>query len=457
MSVIGVYLNDWALSVVGGDLPASTMPSIVHADPARAQTMGCPARNTARLTPHLVSTDHWATLARQGSNTPSDARSIVRAELRRRLAGSSTDTVLQCAVPAVFNSDALSVLLALMRTEGLNVGGFHDAAALMVSASGLSGPTLVVEMGLGHVSVTRVDADSEVRRRSSATRFGAGFAALQQSWLQRVADAMVLHTRFDPLHDGLSEQRLYDQLESAYSTAAVEGVAEISLPLPTGTLEVRLTRDQFSEAASSTYDQMFAVLHELRPADAKTNIVLDERMLRLPGLIERLASIRGSKVFVYPTDFPAHAASAETSSVEADGSVSIQRGYLRRLTIEALKEIDLSSFPAAAYIAPTHILVDGKAIELPRAPFEIGRSPASHGLKISEGFAGVSRLHCSLQTDESGVTLVPHSQQGTWLNDERVRGRVRVSSGDRLRIGVPGVIFLLIAVGVADCAAPSQR
>jgi predicted component of type VI protein secretion system len=137
--------------------------------------------------------------------------------------------------------------------------------------------------------------------------------------------------------------------------------------------------------------------------------------------------------------------------------VSIQRGYAARPATATLTEIDLSSFPAAAYIAPTHILFDGKAFELLDTPFEIGRSPARHGLKISEGLAGVSRLHCSLQTDESGVTLVPHSQQGTWLNDERVRGRVRVSSGDRLRIGVPGVIVELIAVGGADRAAPSQR
>jgi hypothetical protein len=457
MSVIGIYLNDSALSVVGGDLPTSSLPSIVHADPAQSQIMGSSARDTARLTPHLVSTDHWTTLARQGSNMPASARSIVTAELRCRLTGSSTDTALQCAVPAVFDSDALSMLLALMRAEGLNVGGFHDAAALMASVAGLPGTTLVLEMGLGHVSVTRVDADVEVRRRSSATRFGAGFAALQQSWLQRIADAMVLHTRFDPLHDGLSEQRLYDQLESAYSTAAVEGVTEISLQVPTGNLQVRLTRDQFSEAASSTYDEMLAVLHELRPAGAKTNIMLDERMLRLPGLLERIASIRGSKVFVYPTDLAARAAIAERRSVEADGSVSIQRGYAARPATATLTEIDLSSFPAAAYIAPTHILFDGKAFELLQAPFEIGRSPARHGLKISEGLAGVSRLHCSLQTDESGVTLVPHSQQGTWLNDERVRGRVRVSSGDRLRIGVPGVIVELIAVGGADRAAPSQR
>jgi predicted component of type VI protein secretion system len=58
-------------------------------------------------------------------------------------------------------------------------------------------------------------------------------------------------------------------------------------------------------------------------------------------------------------------------------------------------------------------------------------------------------LHCSLRGDAEGIVLVPHSPQGTWLNDERVRGRVRLQSGDRLRVGTPGVLIELIAVGGA--------
>ena len=73
---------------------------------------------------------------------------------------------------------------------------------------------------------------------------------------------------------------------------------------------------------------------------------------------------------------------------------------------------------------------------------------------LGEGVAGVSRLHCSLQRDERGVTLQDHSRYGTWLNDQRVVGRVNVLAGDRMRLGDPGIEFGFVAVGEAD--GPSQ-
>jgi hypothetical protein len=344
-----------------------------------------------------------------------------------------------------------------MRAEGFDVGAFYDAAPLVVARTALPGVTIVMEMGLGYICASRVETDREVRRRASTFRRGPGLLALYQCWLQQIAEAMVLQTRFDPLHEGTSEQRLYDDLERAYSIAAQTGVAEIELPTPNGVVLINVSRDQFAEAASSIYDEVVAVLHELRPAGDKTNILIDESLLRLPGFLGRLASVRGCRVFSHSTGLASLAAAAERGRADADGSVSIQRGFTPLQPIESPKEIDLSEFQSASDRPPTHALFEGKAIALPRGLLEIGRNPASHGLRLAEGLAGVSRLHCSLQGDESGVTLIPHSPQGVWLNDERVRGRVRVSSGDQLRVGTPGVVIDLIAVGGADHGASSQR
>jgi hypothetical protein len=323
--------------------------------------------------------------------------------------------------------------------------------------SGLSGTTIVLEMGLGHVSATRVESDRDVHRGASTTRYGAGVLALNQCWLQRLAEAMVLHTRFDPLHDGLSEQRLHDGLETAYSTAARTGVAEIAVPTETGVSRVSFSRDQFAEAASSIYAEVLGILHEHRSAGSRTNILVEDRVLKFPGFLERLASLRGCRIFSYATDLVSRIAADESISAESDGSVSFQRRYSLRQASENLAEVDLSGFRSAADCPPTHALLDGKAVALPSGILEIGRGSDVDGLRLGEGLAGISRLHCALQGDESGVTLVPYSPQGTWLNEERVRGRVRVCSGDRLRIGTPGVVIELIAVGGADHGAPSER
>jgi len=457
MTSTGVYLNDAAFAVSGRDRPNVVIPSIVHFDPAHPEKLGSPASDVARLTPRLVSADHWTALMRAGREVSSSVRLIIRAELRARLAGRSTDGPLQCAVPAALGSEALSVVLALMQQEGLEVGAFHDAASLLVANSGLSGTTIVLEMGLGHVSATRVESDRDVHRGASTTRYGAGVLALNQCWLQRLAEAMVLHTRFDPLHDGLSEQRLHDGLETAYSTAARMGVAEIAVPTETGVSRVSFSRDQFAEAASSIYAEVLGILHEHRSAGSRTNILVEDRVLKFPGFLERLASLRGCRIFSYATDLVSRIAADESISAESDGSVSFQRRYSLRQASENLAEVDLSEFRSAADRPPTHALLDGKAVALPSGILEIGRGSDVDGLRLGEGLAGISRLHCALQGDESGVTLVPYSPQGTWLNEERVRGRVRVCSGDRLRIGTPGVVIELIAVGGADHGAPSER
>lgn len=457
MTAIGVHLNDAAFAVSGGDRPTSVEPSVIHSDRDKPEVFGSSGRAVVRQTPRSVSADHWTALARMGRNVAPGVREIIRAELRNRLPDSTEIESLQCAVPAIFGTESLGTVLSLMRLEGLIVDGFHDAAALMVATLGLEGITLVLEMGLGHLSVTRVDSTGEVRRKASTSRYGAGVLALEQCWLQRIAEAMVLQTRFDPLHDGLTEQRLYDQLDAACAAATKSGAAEIELATSQGVTKVSLSRDQLAEAASAVYDQAISALHELRPAGAYVNILIDSRLLGFPGVLERLSTLRDCRVFSHVSDLAARAAANESLSATPDGSVSIQRGYPRRVPIDAPQEIDLSNFPAASDIAPTHVLFDGKAIVLPSGLFEIGRNPQNGGLRLSEGLAGVSRLHCSLQAERSGVTLVPHTSQGTWLNDERVRTRVKVRSGDRLRIGTPGVTLDLIAVGGADHGAPSQR
>jgi hypothetical protein len=457
MRTTGVYLNDAALAVSGWGELKSVLPSIVHSDPTHPQKIGSPASDVARRTPRLVSADHWTMLMRAGREVSSGIRSIIRAELRARLAGVSPSGSLQCAVPASLSSEALSVVLALMQQEGFEVGAFHDAASLLVANSGLTGTTIVLEMGLGHVSATRVESDRDVRRGASTTRYAAGVLALHQCWLQKLAEAMVLHTRFDPLHDGLSEQRLYDGLETAYSTAARTGVAEIALPTGAGVARISFSRDQFAEAASSIYAEALGVLHEHRSAGSRANIFVDERVVQFPGFLERLASLRGCRVFSYSADLVSRAASDESISAAADGSVSFQRRYSLRPALDIPTEVDLSEFRSTVDRPPTHALLDGKAVALPSGILEIGRGLDVDGLRLGEGLAGISRLHCALQGDESGVTLVPYSPQGTWLNEERVRGRVRVCSGDRLRIGTPGVVIELIAVGGADHGAPSER
>lgn len=451
MSVTGLYLHDAALAVASGGSLVAAAPSIVLADPSRPLSIGQPGRDVARLTPRLVSTEHWALLARQAGRATPETIAVCRAELARRIDTTLRSAPLQCAVSAQYDG-ALGALLAVARLAGIDIGGFHDAAVLAVAASGISASTLVLEIGLAHVSVTRVEViDGEARRRAAVIRRGVGRLALQQAWLRMIGEAMVLATRFDPLHDAATEQRLYDQLDESAAIAARDGTCRIELATGRELVHVELGRDQFVEAARDIYRSIASALHELRPAGQRVNVLLDEACLDLPGLLECLLEMRGCRILGHSSALVARAATLLSNEPEADGTVSVQRGCRNNLELESAREIDFGGREPMRQIPPSHALWEGRAIALPRRGFlEIGRAPDADGIRLAEGLTGVSRLHCSLHADTEGVTLVPHTPQGTWLNEERVLGRVRVSSGDRLRIGTPGVVIDLIAVGVTS-------
>jgi len=67
----------------------------------------------------------------------------------------------------------------------------------------------------------------------------------------------------------------------------------------------------------------------------------------------------------------------------------------------------------------------------------------------------VSREHCRFQPRAEGLYLEDlGSQNGTWLNGERVSGRVQVRTGDKVGLGRDGAVLIVrsAVVGVIDVA-----
>lgn len=71
----------------------------------------------------------------------------------------------------------------------------------------------------------------------------------------------------------------------------------------------------------------------------------------------------------------------------------------------------------------------------------IGRNPAND--VALEWDLGVSRLHTELERIGGEWTIGDDglSRNGSWVNEERVRGRRRLSDGDVIRLGATAVIF----------------
>jgi hypothetical protein len=103
---------------------------------------------------------------------------------------------------------------------------------------------------------------------------------------------------------------------------------------------------------------------------------------------------------------------------------------------------------------PTHLVYRGLARAILEEPLAVGAAPSAgrRAVTVPAG-PGISRVHCSLVRADDGVWLEDLSTYGSFVNGERVGGRVALRAGDRLRLGSPGVECELVRVVGDDGAA----
>jgi hypothetical protein len=459
MASFAIDLDDAALAIQReADAEPVIAASVIRAA-AGERPVGAPATDEIRRRPREVSTRHWLQLAAHESMR--GAAVLARAELVARLGGPAGGVTALVAVPVHYDAAALGHALGALQGAGLAVTRMVDSAALRCAALGLERDALVLDVGLHHLAVASVRAgDGACRRTAVRWRAGTGWIALFEGTLQLVSEAMVLRHRFDPLHDGATEQAVYDLLPAATDAAARTGRATVALERAGRRVDVELSRDQFAARAGPMLRELLAFAHELRPAGSAVDVVVGERLARWPGLVGQLDELRDCDLHVLPEGFAVRAAAMLAAAATGDEAVSSAPVRLTRRVprfaspLPALADESRRLGAAAAQAdPPTHVLHSGRAYALRAgAPLEIGRAPDARGIALPDGMAGVSRLHCTLRDEGDSIVLVDHSRHGSWVNGERVAARVRLRAGDVLRIGDPGVEFGLIAVGAAAAA-----
>jgi hypothetical protein len=451
VSRIAFQLDDRAFAVArdGAVLHSS---AAVAFDGAGTEELGSDAWAMQRRVPAHVSTRHLFEIATV--REPSErALSIAAAELARRVAPhlqSGDDAWI--AASGLFPPAGLSAVLAIARQRGMRLAGFIDSATASVAALAPGRPSLVLEIGLHHVAVTAVDATASARRRRAVVSTRGGLVELYEGWLDLIGTSMVKRTRYDPLHDAATEQQLFDALPKLAGEANATGGTTASVTAGSERFETALSRDQFASAAEPLYREIMRAFNDLRHAGAAATILAPRIVLDMPGLREKLETLRNSELLVVADGFGAAAASLidlpPPESAEADAVRLVRRlPAVRKEALDPLVEVTTLGDPVQEQ-DPSHVLFEGRAFPLDRGPLLVGRgSEAVTGLALPEGLAGISRRHCTFLRDGERLVLVDHSAFGTFVNGERVIERVRLRAGDRVRLGEPGVELSLIAVG----------
>jgi pSer/pThr/pTyr-binding forkhead associated (FHA) protein len=92
---------------------------------------------------------------------------------------------------------------------------------------------------------------------------------------------------------------------------------------------------------------------------------------------------------------------------------------------------------------------EGQAIPIPSAQFIIGRDPQCN---LRPASAMISKRHCAVLVKESRVYLRDFgSTNGTFLNDQPVKGEVPIQDGDILKVGP-----LSFRVTIAGAPVPTK-
>ncbi len=133
---------------------------------------------------------------------------------------------------------------------------------------------------------------------------------IQQTLAQFIAENFVRKTRFDPLHEAGSEQRLIDQLPTWLSELQQAEAVTLSFQFGERELQLEMERAQLIAAAEPHYLELLRLVQNARVAGMPIELRVSQRVAAMPGLLDRLRTLRDCTIQVLP---PAAAAVGRAS------------------------------------------------------------------------------------------------------------------------------------------------
>jgi hypothetical protein len=445
---VSIELVDAGLVAAREGLVSSPSPGIAMLDSAGVTT-GREAAAQARLKPVFAFDRFWSDLTvdplpRQVPEAGSRA-DLAYLQLSRFWEDEAEpgDAVV-FAVPGTMRPTELGLLAGIARAARIPVAGYVDLAVAACASLDACETVLHLDLQLHQAVLTELRGTETLRRCRVESAPRVGLRAVHAAWAQLVSEAMVRRTRFDPLHQASTEQQLYERLPAWLSQLAVSDLVDVELEADAGKFAVSLRREQFVFAVEAYYAQLADLIHSARRAGEPVTIALSSRAASLPQLAERCLGLGEAQVVGLAEGAAALGGLAHSASLAADEGEALVTALPRT----AAPRRPASTQRGATGQRPTHVTFAGRAHAISGEPLNLGLAPAEgRSLVLAGSAAGVSRSHCTLVQENGVVRVHDHSRYGTFVNGVRVSGSAELAAGDRLRIGTPGVVLELVAVG----------
>jgi hypothetical protein len=425
---------------------------------------GVEAASRVRLQPLRAQTNFWRALSTNPMPRPSRLihttadLAFAQAEAILRARVDSEGVLL--AVPAGYTREQLGLLLGVINETGVTVAGLVDAALAACSLEPAPARVLHLDLELHQALLTVLEYAGGEKAGLKRSRYEIalqhGVLGLQQTWMHFIAEHFVRKTRFDPLHDAAKEQRLLDQLPIWLDELGQHERITVSMSAGEHLLEVELEREQFIAAAEPHYTGLQRLVQGARVAGMPIELRVSQRVASLPGLLDRLRTLRDCEIQVLQSGAAAIGALryAEAIRRPAEALALVYQLPTPAAVTPGASAADFDS--TSAPLRPTHVLFQGRAWTITERALVVGWAVegGDRALVLPSAAPGISRSHCTLLRRNGAVLVEDHSTYGCYVNDERVAGRTTLTVGDRLRLGSPGVTLELIQLVNDDGTPP---
>jgi len=432
----------------------------------QATITGGEALQRVRVKPLLAHTNFWRGLSVQPLARPSRSATttadVAFAQAEKILGPFKQENQgVLLAVPAGYNREQLGLLLGVINETGVRVAGLVDAALAACSLEPSPARLLHLDLELHQALLTVLEYSGGEHAGLKRSRYEIaprqGLLGIQQTLVQFIAENFVRKTRFDPLHDAGTEQRLVDQLPAWLSELQEAESINLSFQFGERELQLEIEREQLIAAAEPHYAELLRLVQGARVAGMPIELRVSQRVASLPGLLDRFKTLRDCTLRVLP---PAAAALGALQYENAIRRSADSLALIYQLPVPLAENAemavqDVESTPAP--LRPTHVLFQGRAWNITEQPLTIGWAVEgrARALTLPNALPGISRAHCTLVRRNGAVVVEDHSTYGSFVNDEKVSGRTTLTVGDRLRLGSPGLTLEMIQL-VSDDGAPQD-
>lgn len=451
MLTVGLELNDACFAVARDGEVRLAGPGYAVAEGDRL-CFGEEARARLRLNPRAAQRRYWAALSDATLPQPvggcGRAADLVHEHLAALWVDNrDADAVILGVMPG-WTAAQLGLLLGIARDVGMPVAGLVDAA---VAASRRPCPGRTIwhlQATLDAAWLTRVEQSQGMARLGARERIDrCGVEALERGCAEFIARRFVECSRFDPLHDAVSEQRLYDALPGWLADASRRERVDLALEWRGNRYQASVGAEALRDCVARLAEPLNRRLRALASPREPSALLVHHRLADFPGLVDALLRLPACTPVLLEPGAAARGALRLRPVPNADGALHMTTALHWDQPPQDMAAGESAGESAGGQQVPTHVVFAGRAWRIADGPVHIGTALADdeYGIRLDARAQAVSRRHCAISIEDGRVVVHDQSRYGTLLNGHRVEGSAVLEAGDEIVIGQPPLEFALIA------------